>query len=208
MKIIRQSLMATLFLMIVCGVVYPLVVAGIARILFPQQASGSLVTARDGTLSGSWLIAQGFQAPGYFHPRPSAALTPDGSGSLPYDAAFSSPSNVGPDTKQEIKNVTDAANAYRKENGLSGGTPVPVDAVTASGSGLDPDISLANALLQVPRVAGARKIDPSVLRSLIERVKDSPQFGFLGTTRVNVLRLNLALDKIGATPPAPAKQPR
>jgi K+-transporting ATPase ATPase C chain len=196
MKIVRQSLMATLFLMIVCGVVYPLVVTGIARLLFPEQASGSLLKARNGAITGSWLIAQGFQAPAYFHPRPSAALTPDGSGSLPYDAAFSSPSNVGPDTKQEIKNVTDAANAYRQENRLPAGSSVPIDAVTASGSGLDPDISLANALLQAPRVAEARKIDPSVVRSLIERIKNNPQFGFLGTTRVNVLRLNLALDKI------------
>jgi K+-transporting ATPase ATPase C chain len=205
MKIIRQSLMATLFLMVVCGVVYPLVVTGIARLLFPEPASGSLLASGDGTISGSWLIAQGFQKPKYFHPRPSAALTPDGSGPLPYDAAFSSPSNVGPDTKQEIKSVTDTANAYRKENGLPAETPVPVDAVTASGSGLDPDISLANALLQVPRVAKARNIDPSVLRALIDRVKDNPQFGFLGTRRVNVLRLNLALDALTQTIPAPAK---
>ncbi|MHB1926500.1 MAG: potassium-transporting ATPase subunit KdpC [Leptospirillum sp.] len=196
MKIARQSLMATLFLMFICGVVYPLAVTGMAHLVFSGQAEGSLVKNANNTVVGSSLIAQGFQSPRYFHPRPSAALTPDGSGPLPYDGAFSSPSNIGPDTKQEIKNVSDAANAYRQENHLPHGTPVPVDAVTASGSGLDPDISLENALLQVPRVAEARKLNPETVRNLVLRIKDDPQFGFLGTARVNVLKLNMALDTL------------
>lgn len=196
MKIARQSLMATLFLMFICGVVYPLAVTGMAHLLFPGQAEGSLMTNGNNTVVGSSLIAQGFQSPRYFHPRPSAALTPDGSGPLPYDGAFSSPSNVGPDTKQEIKNVTDASAAYRKENHLPPGTPVPVDAVTASGSGLDPDISPENALLQASRVAEARKLNPEIVRNLILGMKDGPQFGFLGAPRINVLRLNMALDEL------------
>jgi len=195
MKIARQSLMATLFLMFICGVLYPLAVTGMAHLLFPGKADGSLLKNGNNTIIGSALIGQAFQSPRYFHPRPSAALTPDGSGPLPYDGAFSSPSNVGPDTKQEIKNVTDAAAAYRQENHLSPGTPVPVDAVTASGSGLDPDISLENALLQVTRVAEARRLNPAMLRTLIARLKDDPQFGFLGTARINVLKLNMALDE-------------
>ena len=195
MKIARQSLMATLFLMFICGVLYPLAVTGMAHLLFPGKADGSLLKNGNNTIIGSALIGQVFQSPRYFHPRPSAALTPDGSGPLPYDGAFSSPSNVGPDTKQEIKNVTDAAADYRQENHLSPGTPVPVDAVTASGSGLDPDISLENALLQVTRVAEARRLNPAMLRTLIARLKDDPQFGFLGTARINVLKLNMALDE-------------
>lgn len=196
MKIARQSLMATLFLLCICGVVYPLAVTVMAHLIFPAKADGSLVKNSNNTIIGSALVGQAFQSPRYFHPRPSAALTPDGSGPLPYDGAFSSPSNVGPDTKQEIKNVMDASAAYRQENHLSPGTPVPVDAVTASGSGLDPDISLKNALIQAPRVAEARNLKPTMVRNLIRRLKDDPQFGFLGTTRVNVLKLNMALDDL------------
>lgn len=198
MKIARQSLMATLFLLFTCGVVYPLAVTLMAHLIFPEKADGSLVNNGNKTIIGSALIGQAFQSPRYFHPRPSAALTPDGSGPLPYDGAFSSPSNVGPDTKQEIKNVTDASTAYRQENHLPPGTPVPVDAVTASGSGLDPDISLENALLQAPRVAEARNLKPALVRTLIQKVKDDPQFGFLGTVRVNVLKLNMALDALAS----------
>jgi K+-transporting ATPase ATPase C chain len=196
MKIARQSLMATLFLLCICGVVYPLAVTVMAHLIFPGKADGSLVKNSNNTIIGSALVGQAFQSPRYFHPRPSAALTPDGSGPLPYDGAFSSPSNVGPDTKQEIKNVMDASATYRQENHLSPGTPVPVDAVTASGSGLDPDISLKNALIQAPRVAEARNLNPTTVRNLIRRLKDDPQFGFLGTTRVNVLKLNMALDDL------------
>lgn len=196
MKIARQSLMATLFLLCICGVVYPLAVTVMAHLIFPGKADGSIVKNSNNTIVGSALVGQVFQSPRYFHPRPSAALTPDGSGPLPYDGAFSSPSNVGPDTKQEIKNVLDASATYRQENHLSPGTPVPVDAVTASGSGLDPDISLKNALNQAPRVAEARNLNPTTVRNLIRRLKDDPQFGFLGTTRVNVLKLNMALDDL------------
>lgn len=191
----QQSFRAALFLMLVCGVLYPAAVTLMAGILFPHQASGSLVKGVNGQILGSENIAQGFRDPRYFHPRPSAALTQDGSAPQPYDGAFSSASNLGPDNAQEIKAMTDAATAYRQENRLSGNTLVPIDAVTASGSGLDPDISLANAFLQAPRIAEARHLSLDTVRTLIDKTKTGPQLGFLGTTRVNVLKLNLALDR-------------
>lgn len=193
---LQQYLRATIFFMVVCGLLYPLSVTALSGILFPFQAGGSLVKDRHGQTVGSRIIAQGFGTPRYFHPRPSAALTPDGSGPQPYDGAFSSPSNLGPSNPAFIKAVTEAARAYREENGLPGPTPVPVDAVTASGSGLDPDISLANALLQAPRVAKARHLNPEMVRALIEKTRVGPQFGLLGPPRVNVLELNLALDAL------------
>jgi len=192
----QQYLRATIFFMVVCGLLYPLSVTALSGILFPFQAGGSLVRDRAGQTVGSRIIAQGFETPRYFHPRPSAALTPDGSGPQPYDGAFSSPSNLGPSNPAFIKAVTEAARAYRKENRLPALAPVPVDAVTASGSGLDPDISLANALLQAPRVATARHLNPEMVRTLIEKTRVGPQFGLLGPPRVNVLELNLALDAL------------
>ncbi|MHB1287188.1 MAG: potassium-transporting ATPase subunit KdpC [Leptospirales bacterium] len=195
MKIAFQSFRTTMLLMLICGILYPLGVTAMAIILFPYQASGSLVMGASGQVLGSELIAQGFKKPRYFHPRPSASLTPDGSGPQPYDGAFSSPSNLGPDNAQEIKTITDAAVAYRQENHLSSNAKVPIDAVTASGSGLDPDISLSNALLQAPRVAEARNLNLADVQILINRSKTGPQFGFLGTPRVNVLKLNIALDR-------------
>ncbi len=195
MKIVFQSFRITMLLMLICGILYPLGVTAIARILFPHQASGSLVMGASGQVIGSELIAQGFKNPRYFHPRPSAALTPDGSGPQPYDGAFSSPSNLGPDNALEIKAITDAAVDYRKENHLAVNASVPIDAVTASGSGLDPDISLSNAMIQVPRIAKARHLSLLDVQTLIDRIKKGPQFGFLGTQRVNVLKLNIALDR-------------
>ncbi|MHB1605062.1 MAG: potassium-transporting ATPase subunit KdpC [Leptospirales bacterium] len=197
MKLFGQSLRATILLMFVCGVLYPAAVTAMANMLFPHQSQGSLVKASNGQILGSEIIAQGFKGSQYFHPRASAAMSPDGSASQPYDGAFSSASNLGPDNAQEIKAITDAATAYRLENHLPANAPVPIDAVTASGSGLDPDISLANAFLQAPRIAETRHLKIDALRALIEKIKTGPQIGFLGTDHVNVLKLNLALDKKG-----------
>jgi len=195
MKLVGQSIRATFLLMFVCGVLYPATVTAVGNILFSHQAQGSLVKGKDGQTLGSSLIAQGFKDPKYFHPRPSAAMTPDGSAAQPYDAAFSSASNLGPDNGAQIKAMIDAATAYRLENHLAANTPVPIDAVTASGSGLDPDISLENAYLQAPRIAASRHLSIDFVRTMIDNNKTGPQLGFLGTTRVNVLKLNLALNK-------------
>ena len=194
-KSLLTSLRATLFLLVITGLAYPLAVDGVAHLFFPHRANGSLIT-KNGVVIGSSLIGQPFTKPVYFHPRPSATPDPSGSGSVPYDAAFSSASNLAPSNGAQIKAVSAAAEAYRTENALSPAEAVPVDAVTASGSGLDPDISLANALLQVNRVAGARHLDPSRLRSLVMRHVTGPQFGLLGAKHVNVLTLNLALDAL------------
>jgi K+-transporting ATPase ATPase C chain len=194
MKLLGQSFRATVLLMIVCGALYPAAVTAVGNILFSHQAQGSLVKGGNGQVLGSTLIAQGFKDPKYFHPRPSAAMTPDGSAAQPYDAAFSSASNLGPDNSAEIKAMTDAAAAYRLENHLSPGSVVPIDAVTASGSGLDPDISLMNAELQAPRVAESRHISLDRVKELIREKTIKPQLGFLGTSRINVLMINIALD--------------
>ncbi len=194
-KSLSTSLRATLLLLIVTGLVYPLAVDGVAHLLFPHQANGSLIT-RNGVVIGSSLIGQPFAAPRYFHPRPSATPDPTGSGSVPYDAAFSSASNLAPSSGAQVKAVSSAADAYRKENGLAPSDGIPADAVTASGSGLDPDISLANALIQAGRVAKARNLDPARVRSLVMQHVEGPQFGLLGVSHVNVLKLNLSLDAL------------
>jgi K+-transporting ATPase ATPase C chain len=147
---IRGAVIATLILAIVCCGLYPLVVFGVSQALFRDKANGSLIVDQDGTVRGSKLLAQGFTADKYFHPRPSAA----GNG---YDAAGSSGSNLGPTSQKLNDAIKDRVDAYRNENGLNAGDAVPADAVTASGSGLDPHISLHNAELQTPRVAKARR---------------------------------------------------
>jgi potassium-transporting ATPase KdpC subunit len=190
---IRSAVFATLVLAIVCCGLYPLVVFGISQTLFRDKANGSLIVDSDGTVRGSKLLAQSFTADKYFHPRPSAA----GTG---YDAANSGGSNLGPTSQKLNDAIKDRIDAYRKENGLSGSESVPADAVTASGSGLDPHISLRNAELQTPRVAKARAISDEKMRKLIEQNTDGRDFGVLGDPRVNVLRLNLALDTLGAQP--------
>jgi K+-transporting ATPase ATPase C chain len=155
--------------------------------LFHDKANGSLIVDQDGTVRGSKLLGQGFTADKYFHPRPSAA----GNG---YDAANSGGSNLGP-TSQKLNDVIkDRVDAYRKDNGLNADEPVPADAVTASGSGLDPDISVRNAELQIPRVARARGLSQAKVRELIQRYTDTRDLGVLGDPGVNVLELNLALD--------------
>jgi K+-transporting ATPase ATPase C chain len=183
------ALLAFLALTVLTGLAYPLAMTGAAQVLFPNRADGSLIT-RGGKVVGSRLIGQNFSAPGYFHPRPSAA----GDG---YDAMSSSASNLGPTNPDLITEVRKRAVAYRNENGLPAGSPVPADAVTASGSGLDPQISKANARLQAPRVARARGLSLDDVLRLVADHTDGRSLGFLGEPAVNVLGLNLALDSRG-----------
>jgi potassium-transporting ATPase KdpC subunit len=186
---IRGAVMSTLVLAVVCSGVYPLIVFGVGQLAFHDKANGSLITASDGTVRGSKLLAQGFTDPKYFHPRPSSA----GNG---YDAANSSGSNLGP-TSQKLKDaIKDRVDAYRKENGLGENDSVPADAVTASGSGLDPHISARNAELQTARVAKARGLGEDKVRELISQNTDGRNLGFLGEPGVNVLQLNLALGRL------------
>jgi K+-transporting ATPase ATPase C chain len=186
---LRPALVALLLFTVVTGVAYPLAVTGVAQVVFPDQANGSLVRDEDGSVIGSRLIGQPFISEGYFHPRPSAA----GDG---YDSSASSGSNLGPTSADLLAAVTERIAAYREENGLDAATPVPVDAVTASGSGLDPHISLANALLQLPRVASARGLSEADVRLLVDEHTDGRGLGILGEAGINVLELNLALDEL------------
>jgi len=185
---LRPAILATVVLAVVCSGLYPLVVYGISQVLFPDKANGSLILAPDGTVRGSKLLGQAFSDPKYFHPRPSAA----GNG---YDAANSSGSNLGP-TSEKLKNaIKDRIADYRKENGLAETDVVPADAVTASGSGLDPEISLQNAELQVARVAKTRGLSEDKVRELVQQNTDRRDLGVFGDPGVNVLQLNLALDE-------------
>jgi K+-transporting ATPase ATPase C chain len=184
---ITAILATLLFAVILCGI-YPVIVWGGAQLLFPSQANGSLIESNDRKIVGSEWLGQNFTAPKYFHPRPSAA------GANGYDASSSSGSNLGPTSKTLIALVKQRVALYRAENGLGADALVPADAVTASGSGLDPHISPKNAALQVPRVARARHMDESAVRALVEKFTERRQFGILGEAGVNVLELNLALD--------------
>jgi potassium-transporting ATPase KdpC subunit len=185
---IRGAIFATLVLAVVCCGLYPLVVFGISQALFHEKANGSLIVDKDGTVRGSKLLAQGFTAEKYFHPRPSAA----GNG---YDAANSGGSNLGPTSQKLNDAIKDRVAAYRKENGLGENDSVPADAATASGSGLDPHISLRNAELQTPRVAKARGLSADKVHDLIQRYTDERDLDVFGEPGVNVLELNLALDQ-------------
>jgi K+-transporting ATPase ATPase C chain len=184
---IKNSVIATIiFAIILCGV-YPLIVYGAGQLFFPNKANGSLIEGKDRKLVGSELLGQMFSGEKYFHPRPSAA----GTG---YDAANSSGTNLGP-TSQKLKDAVKAAvEQYRKENNLTPDVLISADAVTSSGSGLDPHISVRNAQLQTERVAKARSLDENGVRALIEKFTDGRQLGILGEPGVNVLKLNLALD--------------
>jgi K+-transporting ATPase ATPase C chain len=186
---LRGAVASTIVLAIICCGLYPLVIYGLTQALFRDQANGSLIVAADGTVRGSTRLGQSFTEPKYFHPRPSAA----GNG---YDAAASSGTNLGPTSQKLADAIKDRIAAYRTENGLGPNDPVPADAVTASGSGLDPHISPRNAELQIPRVAKTRGIVPGELRQLVEKYTEAPDLGILGDPGVNVLRLNLALDAL------------
>ena len=188
---LRPAVLVTVVLMVVTGLLYPGLVTGIAQLLFPRQANGSLVV-RNGQVVGSALIGQQFARAEYFHARPSAA----GAG---YDGGASSGTNKGPtDLKLADTLIAQAVDSEVKLDGAVKGR-IPSDLVTSSGSGLDPDISPASAELQVARVARARGLAPDVVRSLVARHTEGRQIGFFGDPRVNVLKLNLALDSIGGS---------
>ncbi len=190
---LRPALISFLSLSAITGLAYPLVVTGLAKALFPRQAAGSLIY-RDGKVVGSAWIGQPFSAPGYFWGRPSATV--DASGKpLPYNGANSAGSNLAPSNPQLLKLVHERVAALRGADPDARGQ-VPVDLVTASGSGLDPDISPAAALYQVRRVAKARGLDEAMVRDLVARHTEGPQLGLLGEARVNVLELNLDLDRL------------
>ena len=186
MSHLRAALVSLVVLTGVTGVVYPVVVTAIAQLVFPYQANGSLIV-KDGKVVGSTLIGQSFDDPRYFWGRPSAT-SPFG-----YNAASSSGSNLSPTNPALVKSVQERVDALRAAD-PDNKTAVPVDLVTASGSGLDPHISPAAARYQVGRVARARKLDPTAVRQLVESHTEGRQWGFLGEPRVNVLALNLALD--------------
>ena len=195
-SLVRPVVVSSILFMLVCGLVYPLLTTGVAQLIFPRQAEGSLIE-RDGEVVGSELIAQQFTEPQYFHPRPSVTLDNAGENDLPYNAANSRGSNYGATNEVLIEQVRQRVADYREENNLPEGAPVPVDAVTASSSGFDPHITLANADLQAPRVAEERRVSEDEVRRLIKENTDGRLFGFIGEPGVNVLELNLALDETG-----------
>ncbi len=190
---LRPAILSVLALTLMTGCVFPVLLYAIARPLFPRQADGSLVT-RGGVVIGSKLIGQEFKRPEYFHSRPSAA----GGG---YDATASGGTNLGPNNPKlkngaaDFAGIRQLAEEYRESNGLAPDAPIPIDAVTRSASGLDPDITPENAELQIPRVAKARGVSEEAVRRLVAAHTEQQQFGFLGNPRVPVLELNLALDQ-------------
>jgi potassium-transporting ATPase KdpC subunit len=195
-SLLRPVLVSTALFTLVCGLAYPLLTTSVAQIVFTAQASGSLIE-RDGRIVGSSLIGQQFTEPGYFHPRPSATVETGGTDAQPYNAAQSAGTNYGPTNGALISSVRDNAAAYREENGLPDDALVPVDAVTTSGSGLDPHISVANANLQLARVAQARDVSEDEVRLLVEENTEGRLLGLIGEPGVNMLELNLALDELG-----------
>ena len=185
MKNLITAILMTIVTTILLGLVYPLVVTGLAQVIFPDKANGQLIRGSDGTIVGSRLIGQPFSSPGYFRSRPSAA------GASGYDAGASSGSNLGPTNQKLIHRVKADVEKLQAENP---GKPVPIDLVTTSGSGLDPHISPAAAEFQLQRVARERGMSEDELRRVIAARTEGRQFGFLGEPRVNVLQLNLDLD--------------
>jgi K+-transporting ATPase ATPase C chain len=195
MKHIRPAIVMILAMTVITGLIYPLAMTGIAQAVFPYQANGSLIE-KDGKIIGSALIGQSFTSDKYFHGRPSATTAPDPkdpskSVAAPYNAANSSGSNLGPTSKALVDRVKEDAAILAKENP---NTPIPSDLVTTSASGLDPDITPAGALFQVPRVAKARGMTEDQVRQLVETHTTGRTLGIIGEPHVNVLQLNLALD--------------
>lgn len=180
------AVIMVLLMTVLTGLLYPLAVTGVAQLVFPAQANGSLIR-HDGVVVGSELIAQGFTDPGSFHPRPSA---------IDFDSSDSGGANLGPSNPVLLRQIAERAAAYRAENGLPADADIPVDAVTASASGLDPQISVANARLQAHRVATARGLSDDQVLALIAVHTTPRAMGFLGEPAVNVLELNLALDEL------------
>jgi K+-transporting ATPase ATPase C chain len=194
---IRPAILMIIVMTVITGLIYPLGMTGLAQLIFPHQANGSLIE-KDGKVIGSSLVGQNFTNDKYFHPRPSATTEPDPKDPsktvpVPYAADNSGGSNLGPTNQALIDRVKGDTAKLAKDNP---GTPIPVDLVTTSASGLDPDITPAAALFQVPRVAKARHIDPDKLRALVADQTHDPILGVLGEKRVNVLELNLALDQL------------
>jgi potassium-transporting ATPase KdpC subunit len=186
LKELWTSVVATVVLCVVVSGIYPVLIWGVGQVLFPHQANGSLVES-NGQIVGSELLAQGFSGAKYFHPRPSAA----GTG---YDPTSSGGSNLGPTSQKLMDGIKANVEQYRQENALPADALVPVDAVTASGSGLDPHISLQNAKIQVPRVAKERGVTVEVVQAEVTKATDNALLGIGGEAGVNVLKVNLALD--------------
>ena len=195
---IRPAIVMIIVMTAITGLIYPLGMTGIAQLLFYDQANGRLLKKDDGTVIGSSLIGQNFTSDKYFHGRPSATTEPDPKDPaktipVPYAADNSSGSNLGPTNQALIDRVKADAAKLAKE---SPGTPIPIDLVTTSASGLDPDITPAAALFQVPRVAEARHLEPAKLQALVAELTHDRFLGILGEKRINVLELNLALDRV------------
>ena len=188
MKQLGRSILLFVVMSVLTGIAYPYIITGLSQIEFRRQATGSLIFSH-GKVIGSSLIGQRFTGPGYFHGRPSAL-------ERPYDASNSGGSNSGPSNKEFLEEVRARVEKVRRENTLPPESPVPADLVLASGSGLDPHISPESALIQVRRVARARGLPESEVGSLVQSHLEGPQFGFLGEDRVNVLSLNMALDRL------------
>jgi K+-transporting ATPase ATPase C chain len=198
-KYIRPAVVITLIFAAVTGLLYPGVVTGIAQLIFPNQANGSLIRASNGQVIGSELIGQYWTKPQYFHGRPSATTDLNGNPE-PYNAGFSTASNLGPTNKVLIQNVQQRVAQLKKENPNAPPGPVPVDLVTTSGSGLDPDISIAGAIYQVSRVAAARGLSQDVVTKLVAEHETGRFLGIFGEPFINVLDLNLALDACSQNP--------
>ena len=201
-SLLGSSVRAAVLVMLVSGIAYPLLTTGVAQAVLPQAANGSLVE-RNGQVVGSALIGQQFSDARYFHGRPSATTAPDpdkpgASIAAPYNAGLSGAGNQGGTSRDLAETVARRVAQYRADNGLAAGAAVPVDAVTASASGLDPHISVANALLQLSRVAGARGLQQAQVRALVEQATQQRVLGLLGEPRVKVLQLTRALDALQA----------